>query len=153
MAPRVTFLGEVVLGAYHLFRYHMLALPSEFRKTTTMVFKMLGIERTWEQKREEFSGVIPRPRQMFVTQSRVLAEKVEEYYGKLSQSLAAEQRSSKESSQLAAEKEQMGMVDRDEEEVYHGKLPKRFGELEDKHFPLFLTYDQVTSGLFPPVTV
>ncbi|KAH8101589.1 hypothetical protein BXZ70DRAFT_104267, partial [Cristinia sonorae] len=112
-------------------------------KTTTMIFKILGIERTWEQNREVFAGTISRPRQLFVTQSKVLAEKVEEYYAKLSQSLAAEQRSSEESAKLLADKEQKGLVDRDEEDLYRGDLPKRFGELEDKHFPLFITYDQL----------
>ncbi|THH32624.1 hypothetical protein EUX98_g1581 [Antrodiella citrinella] len=112
-------------------------------KTTTMIFKMLGIERTWEQSRELFQGTLSRPRQIFVTQSKVLAEKVEEYYAKLSQSLAAEQRSTQESSKISADKVQKGLVDHDEEELYRGDLPRRFGELEDKHFPLFVTYDQL----------
>ena len=112
-----------------------------------MVFKMLGIERTWEQNREEFAASISRPRQLFVTQSKVLAEKVEEYYAKLSQSLAAEQRSSQESSKILVDKEQKGLVDRDEEDFYRGELPKRFGELEENHFPLFLTYDQARCSL------
>lgn len=118
--------------------------PCDRRKTTTMIFKMLGIERTWDQNRDMFQGSISRPRQLFVTQSKVLAEKVEEYYAKLSQSLAAEQRSTQESSKLSTDKEQKGLVDRDEEDLYRGELPKRFGELEDSHFPLFLTYDQVS---------
>ncbi|TCD62368.1 hypothetical protein EIP91_006977 [Steccherinum ochraceum] len=112
-------------------------------KTTTMIFKMLGIERTWEQTKEVFENAVSRPRQLFVTQSKVLAEKVEEYYAKLSQSLAAEQRSTQESTKLSTDKEQKGLVDRDEEDLHRGELPKRFGELEDKHFPLFLTYDQL----------
>ena len=49
-----------------------------------MLFKMLGIERAWESHRE----TMPKPRQLFVTQSRVLAEKVEEYFAKLLESLA-----------------------------------------------------------------
>ena len=58
-----------------------------------MIFKMLGIERTWEQNKEIFESTMSRPRQLFVTQSKVLAEKVAEYYANLSQSLAAEHRS------------------------------------------------------------
>ena len=34
-----------------------------------MLFKMLGIQRTWEQ----YPDMWPKPRQVFVTQSRVLA--------------------------------------------------------------------------------
>ncbi|KAH8101588.1 hypothetical protein BXZ70DRAFT_933981 [Cristinia sonorae] len=112
-------------------------------KTTTMIFKMLGIERTWEQSRELLGNDVNRPRQLFVTQSKVLAEKVEEYYAKLSQSLVAEHRSSQESSKMASDKREKGLVDHDEEEFYRGELPRRFSELEDKHFPLFLTYDQL----------
>src|ERR1700761_8330810 len=57
---------------------------SIFRKTTTMLFKMLGIENSWQQNRELRPN---RPRQLFVTQSRMLADKVEEYFIKLLQSL------------------------------------------------------------------
>ncbi|KAG8843814.1 hypothetical protein FRB96_003722 [Tulasnella sp. 330] len=45
-------------------------------KTTTMLFKMLALERAAEQSRT-------RIRQIFVTQSRVLAGRVEEYFKKL----------------------------------------------------------------------
>ena len=50
-----------------------------------MLFKMLGIERAWVMHSGED---IPKPRQLFVTQSRVLAGKVEEYFLKLLDSLA-----------------------------------------------------------------
>ena len=111
-----------------------------------MLFKMLGIERSWEKVQEEFAGTIPRPRQMFVTQSRVLAERVEEYYTKLVESHEASQRSAQESTAIADAKKDrraQGLVNRDEEEIYRGSLPKCYGDLEDKHFPLFVTFDQV----------
>ena len=104
-------------------------LDPHFSKTTTMLFKMLGIERTWDTLQDTLQDTLPRPRQLFVTQSRVLAEKVEEYYRKLSQSHAAAQRTAEESDQLAAAKQanqDQGLVDRDEEEFWRGDLPKSY---------------------------
>ena len=62
-------------------------------KTTTMLFKMLGIDSSWNLNFHATNdGTIDRPRQLFVTQSRVLAEKVEEFYHKLTESHAAAMR-------------------------------------------------------------
>ena len=47
-----------------------------------MLFKMLGIERAYAQKAGAGLAVV-KPRQIFVTQSRVLATRVEEYFAKL----------------------------------------------------------------------
>ena len=116
-------------------------------KTTTMLFKILGIERTWESLRGTLDESITRPRQIFVTQSRVLAEKVEEYYRKLTESHIAATRSAQESTEIGAQKrkpEDRALVDHDEEEYWHGSLPKRFSDLQDEHFPLFLTFDHVS---------
>ena len=107
-----------------------------------MLFKMLGIERAWESHRE----TMPKPRQLFVTQSRVLAEKVEEYFAKLLESLATASQSPAELVQMAARKQQrqeQGLVDRDEEIYWRGDLPTRYGALQEEHFPMFLTYDHV----------
>ena len=41
-----------------------------------MLFKMLGMERCWEEVQDTLS----KPRQLFVKLCRVLAEKVEEYF-------------------------------------------------------------------------
>lgn len=107
-----------------------------------MLFKMLGIERAWESYRE----TMPKPRQLFVTQSRVLAEKVEEYFAKLLDSLATASQSPRELVKMAARKQQQqqqGLVDRDEEIYWRGDLPKRYGALQEENFPMFLTYDHV----------
>ncbi|KAI0089819.1 hypothetical protein BDY19DRAFT_1047690 [Irpex rosettiformis] len=115
-------------------------------KTTTMLFKMVGIEHSHVIVRTGYSGELPRPRQLFVTQSRVLAEKVQEYYVKLSMSQTAAHMTAEESMRLAAEQkdpERRVLVDKDEEEFHHGTLPKSFGDLKDEHFPLFITYDQL----------
>ncbi|EIN13316.1 P-loop containing nucleoside triphosphate hydrolase protein [Punctularia strigosozonata HHB-11173 SS5] len=110
-------------------------------KTTTMLFKMLGLERTWHLHKES----MPRPRQVFVTQSRVLATKVEEYFGKMLDSLAAGAQSAKELSKLSTIRtgRDEGLVDLDDEENWRSDLPKRFSELRDEHFPLFITYDKL----------
>ena len=107
-----------------------------------MLFKMLGIERAWEMHRD----MMPKPRQLFVTQSRVLAEKVEEYFAKLLESLASAGRSPAELMDIAERqkhREEQGLVDRDEEIYWRGDLPKRYGALKEEHFPMFITYDHV----------
>ena len=111
-----------------------------------MLFKMLGIERTYDSMRETMLETFHKPRQIFVTQSRVLAEKVEEYFAKLSESHAAAQRTAEQSVQMAQTKltsQDQGLVDRDEEQYHRGDLPKSYGDLRDEHFPLFLTFDHV----------
>ncbi|KAI0696497.1 hypothetical protein C8T65DRAFT_583394 [Cerioporus squamosus] len=106
-------------------------------KTTTMLFKMLGIERSWEDFRE----TLFKPRQMFVTQSRVLAEKVEEYFAALFRSLLAGKETKDEVMRKSVQ--QAILVDKDEEVWHRGDLPERFGALSDEHFPMFLTFDQI----------
>ncbi|KAG1793559.1 hypothetical protein EV424DRAFT_1354192 [Suillus variegatus] len=56
------------------------------RKTTTMLFKILGIQRAWEMSAVD----MPKPRQIFVTKSRLLAMRAEEYFTKLLESLTHE---------------------------------------------------------------
>ena len=119
-----------------------------------MLFKMLGIERAWETHRD----MMPKPRQLFVTQSRVLAEKVEEYFAKLLESLASAGRSPAELMDIAERqkhREEQGLVDRDEEIYWRGDLPKRYGALKEEHFPMFITYDHVCLSFFvvPVVSV
>ncbi|KAF8261748.1 hypothetical protein EI94DRAFT_765056 [Lactarius quietus] len=46
------------------------------RKTTVIVFKIFGIERAWQNR----GSVGPRPRQLFITKSQLLANKVEHDY-------------------------------------------------------------------------
>ena len=107
-----------------------------------MLFKMLGIERAWEARRDSMS----KPRQLFVTQSRVLAEKVEEYFVKLLESLSTAAQSPTELVKIAKRKKQQqeqGLVDRDEEIYWRGDLPMRYSALQDEHFPMFVTYDHV----------
>ncbi|KAI0042885.1 hypothetical protein FA95DRAFT_1609833 [Auriscalpium vulgare] len=114
-------------------------------KTTTMLFKMLGLENAWQQHRETHPN---RPRQLFVTQSRVLADKVEEYFIKLLQPLAMQSEAAiPELLERQKNREDAGMVDRDEAADWRDDLPHRFSELQDSHFPMFITFDKLSSLL------
>ena len=122
------------------------------RKTTTMVFKILGIERTYDTS--SFRGAMSRPRQLFVTQSQVLAKKVEEYYAKLHQSHATAHLSLAQLQEMASKSrtQRERMVDEDEEILYTSTLPRRWGALDDSHFPLFLTFGHVSFSVMPSVS-
>jgi hypothetical protein len=100
-----------------------------------MLFKMFGTEQ---------SNAAQKPRQIFITQSRVLAERVQEYYLKLNQSLAGGRHTQKEFADTTqgtqAEKKLMKLYEDDD------RLPKKFSELTDVHFPLFVTFDKVRSN-------
>ncbi|KAF8807162.1 hypothetical protein BYT27DRAFT_7189247 [Phlegmacium glaucopus] len=116
-------------------------------KTTTMLFKMLGIERAYVMRKDSMA----KPRQIFVTQSRVLAGKVEEYFSKLLDSLLTAERTREELAQLVKSKRQQneeeGLIDIDDDQTWRADLPSRFSQLQDEHFPLFLTFDRLTSLL------
>jgi len=108
-------------------------------KTTTMLFKILGIQRAWEMSTVD----MPKPRQIFVTKSRVLATKVEEYFTKLLESLALAGYTLQELAKLKSQSVQDGLVDLDDTPESQMNVPTRYSELEDKHFPLFITFDRV----------
>lgn len=124
------------------------ALLIDRRKTTAILYKMLWIERNFQIT----SGGSMRPRQVFVTKSAVLAEKVEEYFCKMLESLAMSNKTPevlKEIAQARKHYEQCnGLVDKDEDSDLHTTLPGKFSDLQDEHFPLFLTFDRVS---FRPV--
>lgn len=110
-----------------------------------MLFKMLWIERTFKMT----SDFTSKPRQVFVTQSRVLAGKVEEYFLKLFDSLNTATCSPQELMNLAKsripQKEEDHLVDVDDDINWRSDLPLKFSELRDEHFPLFVTFDRVSS--------
>ncbi|KAG2160214.1 uncharacterized protein EDB93DRAFT_1324636 [Suillus bovinus] len=108
-------------------------------KTTTMLFKILGIQRAWEMSAVE----LPKPRQIFVTKSRVLATKVEEYFTKLLESLALAGYTLEELAKMKAQSVQEGLVDLDDLPESQMNIPMKYSELEDKHFPLFVTFDRL----------
>ena len=109
-----------------------------------MLFKMLSIQHTWQQ----YPDLGPKPRQVFVTQSRVLATKVEEYFAKLMSSLEASAYSLEELRMTEKDVEQeIEFVDQDDDGQWRSDLPEKFSELVDEHFPLFTTYDRVRISL------
>ena len=92
-------------------------------KTTTMLFKMLGVECVWKR----FPDMWNKPRQIFVTQSRVLATKVEEYFSKLMLSLQAASYSPEELQKMAKNIEkEMELIDLDDIDQWRSDLPRKF---------------------------
>lgn len=112
-------------------------------KTTAMVFKMLGIQRTWEQ----LSGS-RKPRQLFVTRYPVLAAKVEEFFIGLVESLALagctqDELRNLRSQNRNAKNEEPQMTDPLNALNYRVGTPQKYSDLSDHDFPLFITFDQL----------
>ncbi|KAK0506463.1 hypothetical protein EDD18DRAFT_32642 [Armillaria luteobubalina] len=109
-------------------------------KTTTMLFKMLLIERTFQLMALD----LPRPRQVFVTKSKILAKKVQEYFEKLASSLVmASQSPTSYTNPPTAPNHQavLGLIDADDIVDWRTDLPAKYSDLEQRHFPLFITFD------------
>lgn len=112
-------------------------------KTTTMLFKMLLNERSQDLA----GGDIPKPRQVFVTQSRVLAKKVKRYFWSLVDALKAANLSIDD---LAAHRPSYDGLTQDDldhgdDTMEYTDLPLRFSDLSDTQFPLITTVDQLWS--------
>jgi len=92
----------------------------------------------------------PRPRQLFVTKSRLLAEKVEGDYVNLLYSLSAGPDAPpyvRERIQRWNARRKKETFNPDEADDGRDDLPEKFSELRDSDFPLFLTMDTVSSPL------
>ncbi|KAH6917678.1 hypothetical protein BKA70DRAFT_1556138 [Coprinopsis sp. MPI-PUGE-AT-0042] len=122
-------------------------------KTTTMLFKMLGLERTFSMLGDERSA---KPRQLFVTKSPVLATRVEDYFARLMASLKVGQMSESELRELAKNAPH-GAFDAPKSMVHKKDmrwkvgLPTRFSLLQEHHFPLFLTFDRLAEMIIGDV--
>lgn len=115
-----------------------------------MLFKMVGIEHAWKQ----FPDMWDKPRQIFVTQSRVLATKVEEYFSKLMLSVDAASYTPEELKKLSKDIEkEMVFIDLDDMEQWRSDLPTKFSDLTDDSFPLFITYERVRARSSSPLTL
>ena len=115
------------------------------RKTTVIVFKILAAQRTWLES--GYRLTMPKPRQLFISQSEVLVQNVDKYYEKLELSVKVTNLSSEEIRTMAEEralKRDAGIFDADEELEWSLDLPQRYGALQDAHFPLFITYKHVS---------
>jgi hypothetical protein len=100
-----------------------------------MLFRMLGME-----KAAQFQMPL---RQLFVTQSSVLANRVREYYYRLRQALIASNATNGTSHTDGSETDAQDLMDLAGEDDTGANLPSRFSELTAEHFPLFLTFDTV----------
>jgi hypothetical protein len=109
-----------------------------------MLFRMLLVERSFQ-----LGGQLgPRPRQVFVTQSPVLARKVKEYFDMLMNSFSVAGLSQedmlvkvKNGPLIAPERKLLGEEDRRDGYM---NLPQKFSELQDKDFPVITTVEKVT---------
>ena len=111
-----------------------------------IVFKILGIERAWQNE----GCVGPRPRQLFVTKSRLLAEKVERDYVSLLYSLSKSSDAPlyvRERVQRWNSRRKKEIFNPDDTDSARDDLPGKFSELRDSDFPLFLTMDTVSASL------
>ncbi|KIY72673.1 hypothetical protein CYLTODRAFT_343644, partial [Cylindrobasidium torrendii FP15055 ss-10] len=112
-------------------------------KTTTMLFKMLLIEQTHPDDQR-------RPRQVFITKSQILARKVQEYFkiltvslSKASMTLAELMEQRVQDTSMDHIQEQSRLEDANDDVERRNDLPARFSDLDDTHFPLFITYDDL----------
>lgn len=105
-----------------------------------MLFKIIHLEKGWFSPYNTFGESIARPRQMFITQSMRLAEKVKEAYQEMCDTLAGVVRDSSQ----AVGSTTTRLLNRDEDAAQSAKYPKRYSLLEDNHFPFFSTTDQVS---------
>ncbi|KAH9065001.1 hypothetical protein EDB87DRAFT_1756197 [Lactarius vividus] len=115
-------------------------------KTTVIVFKIFGIERAWHNR----GGVGPRPRQLFVTKSQLLADKVEHDYVNLLFSLSEDPDTPQyicDRVQLWKSRRRNNVLDPDDSQGMRDDLPEKFSKLQDDHFPLFITVDVLWSLL------
>ncbi|KAH6917647.1 hypothetical protein BKA70DRAFT_1418375 [Coprinopsis sp. MPI-PUGE-AT-0042] len=122
-------------------------------KTTTMLFKMLGLERTFRSMDDSKDA---KPRQLFVTHSPVLATRVEDYFARLLASLELGQKSEAELRDIA-KRAPRGAFDAPKSMVHKkdmrwkAGLPARFSLLQEEHFPLFLTFDRLAEMIIGDV--
>lgn len=114
-----------------------------------MIFKMMNYEMLKMQQATQGTGALPirNLRQLFITQSRILVGRVQEYFTKMKLSHTTGRKDPQELERLAqcnqSIKKGGEMPDLDDGEEERTDLPKKFSELEDGHFPLFLTVDQL----------
>jgi len=120
------------------------------RKTTTICCKMYGMERVWEQTAPESSS---RPRQLFVTKSKMLAKKVEqEFLSLLSKDALLPHAPEHFINRVVRYQAQSkrSIFSSDDTGLWRNDLPRKFSELQDIHFPLFISFDDVCSSWQSP---
>jgi len=107
---------------------------------------MLGVLRAWEH-----SSGLPKPRQVFVTKSRVLRANVEEDFNNFLESLALAGYTREELNERRVcytGKQKIPTMKSPNPRECHSGTPQKFSELGDHDFPLFIMFDRV--GLVIP---
>ncbi|KAF7795236.1 hypothetical protein EIP86_006386 [Pleurotus ostreatoroseus] len=95
-------------------------------KTTIILYKILAGETSWAEHPDLTDSV--KPRQLFVTRSKLLAQKVEKEFEQLFEARIFEGDSGKEVTRST---------------TFPPSLPAKFEELLDEDFPLFVSYEQL----------
>ncbi|VDB86803.1 unnamed protein product [Peniophora sp. CBMAI 1063] len=116
-------------------------------KTTTILFKIFGIERAWEHLSHARSL---RPRQLFITKSSLLAKKVEQEFISFIKYDTMAEHAPHHFIQRVARAEDLdtdALFTNEDLGEWRKGLPLRYSELTDEHFPLFLTYDELCTML------
>lgn len=119
-------------------RFSVLALPLGLthchRKTTIMLFKMINMELAWYH----YGGdVALKPRQLFVTRSQHLADRVRESFSRLHETHILSPRPDgpvHSTSSIGADRTSP---------AWTSEIPDSFDELKAENFPLFISYDKV----------
>ncbi|KAJ6569465.1 hypothetical protein B0H19DRAFT_938852 [Mycena capillaripes] len=107
-------------------------------KSTTMIYKMLMVEASSELSLAETRKI----RQIFVTQSRILADKVGEHFEKL---LGGYRPSAVSENVKAAKRTDKALIDKGEDNEWRSDLPKKYSDLQDTDFPLFVSFERLCS--------
>ncbi|GAB1527760.1 hypothetical protein RhiTH_010948 [Rhizoctonia solani] len=108
-------------------------------KTTALVYRMRAIHL-----QDQASTI----RQMVVTRSRVLAKHIEATFLSLIESTSVANKTEAELAVMAEQYKQRSdpaLIEFDNELDLREDLPPRFSLLEDSHFPLFISFDKVSS--------
>ena len=95
---------------------------------------MIGIESAWCQLRDE-GGM--KPRQLFITRSQHLADKVKEEFTRLHETHVSGGASTSVDANTPGANEWAGL----------GPFPAKFSALKDCHFPVFVSFDEVRARL------
>ncbi|TBU23100.1 P-loop containing nucleoside triphosphate hydrolase protein, partial [Dichomitus squalens] len=111
-------------------------------KTLTMMYKIVAIEHGWASS---YTWGLTKPRQLFVTRSRMLAGQVHRTVNEVLESFRLAEMTQAELAELRTR--------RDQPEELRRPVPKKWSQLDDDHFPLFLSFDQVIHRRFEKCTI
>ncbi|KAH9924689.1 uncharacterized protein BXZ73DRAFT_50396 [Epithele typhae] len=121
---------------------YVIAGRSGTGKTTVIVFKMLAMDKAWQD-----NAFGRRPRQLFISQSKNLVDAVKGYYDKLRLSIEVGRMSKTALKEMASNREAVDQVERlndlDEAVERDKNQPRRYGELQESSFPLFMSFGRL----------